>query len=217
MERRKKVVLGVLIMGFLIGAFWIWQAFFNGHQDIQTAWKKLVGKDDSLEIQASGTIEATTINLSAKMPGTIKYLEIKSGDQVEKGQLIAELSRNDLLAQRERDKLSVIKAEAHLADLQAGPRNEELDEAEINVNIALENMNKAADELARLEVLFEEGAVSQVEYEKAQRALEISKNQVEAANARLNLLQAGSRKELISAAQAEVERNKAILRSTEAV
>jgi len=202
MEKRKRIIALIIVLAVLAGSYWVWETYFKGGQE---------------EIQASGTIEATSVDLHAKLAGSIKVLDIKSGDSVKKDQLIAELSRNDLVAQRERDELSVLKAEASLANLQSGARAQEVKEAEANVNIAKTNLNRAADDLARLETLFEAGAVTQVEYEKAQTNLEITKNQVQAAESRFSLLLAGSRKEVINTAQVEVDRNKAILKATDAM
>ncbi len=202
MDKKKRILAFIVVLGLLTGSFWVWQKYFKGEQQ---------------QIQATGTIEATSADLNAKLAGTIKVLAIKTGDPVKKGQLIAELSRNDLLAQRERDELSVIKSEANLADLQSGARNQEIKEAEANVNIARANLNRVTDDLKRLEALAKEGGISQIEYEKARTALEISKNQLQAAETRLSLLQAGSRQEMIKAAQIEVDRNKAILKTTNAL
>jgi HlyD family secretion protein len=202
MERKKRIVVLIVVLVLISGAYWIWQAFLKGGEEV---------------IQATGTIEATSVDLDAKQAGVIKLLDIKSGDRVKKGQLVAELNRNDLVAQRERDKLGVLKAEAYLSDLISGARNEEIKEAEANLNIARANFEKAVDDFARMERLFEAGAISQVEYEKAQTAVEVSQNQVQAAEARFSLLQRGNRQEVIKAAEVEVERSKAILEATEAM
>lgn len=201
MEKRKIAVI-IVVLATLAGLFWFWQTYL---------------KDEKEEIQATGTIEATSVDLHAKLAGTIESLAIKAGDTVKRGQLVAELCRNDLLAQRERDELSVLKSEAALADLQSGAREQEIKEAEANVNIARAGLSRTADDLARLEMLLEEGIVNEVEYEKAQTALEISKNQLQAAEARVNLLSSGSRRETINAARLEVNRNKAILKATDAM
>jgi len=52
------------------------------------------------KVFGSGTIEATEINVSAKVVGRISTLAIKEGDRVNKGQLIAKL---DDLEQAEKD------------------------------------------------------------------------------------------------------------------
>ncbi|MFZ7101754.1 MAG: HlyD family secretion protein [Peptococcaceae bacterium] len=202
MAKIKRIAVLIVALGLLSGSFWIWQTYFKTEQG---------------GIQATGTIEATSVDLNAKLAGTIKVLSLNSGDLVNKGQLVAELSRNDLVAQRERDELSVVKSEANLADLLSGAREQELKEAEANVNIARANLDQAAEDLARLKTLVAAGAVTQVEYEQVQTKLEVGKNQLAAAEARFSLLQAGSRQEVLKGAQLEIERNKAVLKATEAM
>lgn len=202
MGKKGKIIFIALLALLAAGSYIIRQEFFRAGQE---------------KIQASGTIEATSVDLHAKLAGSIERLAIKAGDTVKKGQLVAELSRNDLAAQRERDELSVLKSEAGLADLQSGARAQEIKEAEANVSIALANLNRATDEIVRLEALLEEGAITRVEFEKACTAVEICKSQLQAAEARVNLLMAGSRREVINAARMEVDRNKAILKATDAM
>lgn len=172
---------------------------------------------DNEQILATGTIEATMVDLHAKLSGTLENFTLKAGDQVKKEQLVASLSRKDLLAQKERDELTVIKAEAALSDLLMGAREEEIREIESNVNIAKANYQRTHDDFKRYEALMETGAISRVEYEKAKTALEISRNQVAAAEAKLSLVNAGSRPEQINAAQVEVKRSIAVLKATEAM
>lgn len=173
--------------------------------------------DKSTALQATGTIEATTVELNTKLAGTIKKLSVEAGDVVKQNQMVAELSRSDLLAQRERDSLTVVKAEAHLNDLLSGAREQEKKEAAANLNIAKANYEKAHNDYIRMETLFQQGAVSETELEKARQALELAKYQLEASEARLSLLMAGTRPQVIEAARAEVERSKAILKTTEAM
>jgi len=202
MEKKKKIIVLVVLLALLAGSFWIWETYFKGGEDV---------------LEASGTIEGTSVDLNAKLAGTIKVLALKAGDSVQAGQQVAELSRNDLVAQRERDELSVIKAEAVLADLESGARAQEIKEAEANLNIARATLKRSEDDLERLEILYQAGAINQVEYENALMNWEINKNKVQAAEARYSLLQAGSRQEAINAAKIEVERNKAILKATDAM
>lgn len=167
-------------------------------------------KDDLL---ATGTIEATTVELNARISGAIKSITVRSGDHVKKGQLVAEISRNDLAAQKERDELGVIKAESLLEDLIAGARQEEIQEAAAGVNIAKINYERARDDYERAQTLRQAGAIAQVEYEKSTQAMEINKNQLEAAESRLSILKSGPRTEQVNFARAEVERAKAILKA----
>lgn len=201
-EKGRKPLLAILLVSLIsLTGYWVYQSY----------------GDKGRIIEASGTIEATTLNVTAKVAGTVENMEIRSGDKIKKGQLLAAISRNDLAAQKERDELSVIKAEAALADLVSGARAQEIKDALANVNIAAVNYRQAADELERAKVLFENGALAQVEYERAERAAEIARHRLAAAEASLSLAEEGTRAELVKAAEIEVARNKAVLKATEAL
>lgn len=198
----KRIVVLLLILLVSAGSFWAYREYFGQ-------------KDASIE--ATGTIEATTVELNSRLPGSIKNIAVKTGDLVTDGQLVVDLSRKDLLAQRERDALGVLKAEAQLLDLTSGARSQEINEASANVNLARFNFQKYTADYTRAEALFNEAAISKAEFEKAQVSLELSKYQLQAADSRLSLLQDGSRPQIVNAALAEVERNKAILKATDSM
>ncbi|MDO7786720.1 HlyD family secretion protein [Desulforamulus aquiferis] len=175
-----------------------------------------VGEKDS-RLTVSGTIEVTKVELSAKVPGTLGGISVKSGDSLTKDQLVAEIIRNDLEAQKERDSLGVFKAEAQLADLTSGARVQEIKEVSAQVNIALAGLEKAKADYLRGEELLKEGAMTTDQFEKLSTELTIKESQLEAAQAKLNLLQSGSRPEAIRAATIEMERTKAVLKASEAL
>jgi len=201
MKRHVFLLLAVIIL--------VTAAFFG--------YERYRSSPQNSEIQASGTIEATTVELTAKAAGVIEYLAVREGDRVEKGQLVAELSRNDLIAQRERDALSVLKAKAQLRDLVSGARHEEIAEAAANVEIAKASLKQAEEDLAKREQLYGAGAISENELEKFRTAEVIERKKLEAAEARLKLLQAGVRSEQITQAELEVKRCEAVSKATEAM
>ena len=87
----------------------------------------------STTLQASGTIEATTIELNTRNSGTIYRLPVEEGQFIKAGQLVAELSREDLLAQREKAAMTLKFYEAQLKDLQSGARSQEIAELAMRV------------------------------------------------------------------------------------
>ena len=202
MEKKKLILPFVGLLIILAGAYFFWQTYLIEENEL---------------IQATGTIEATTVNLNAKLAGTIEVLNIKQGELVKKGDLIAELGRSDLIAQRERDELSVLKAQANLADLLSGAREQETKAALAGINVVKAKLEQAEGELRRVDALFKEGALTEVEYEKAQTNVEIILNELITLEAQYELLTAGNRAEVIKAAQIEVERTQAVLKSTEAM
>lgn len=151
------------------------------------------------------------------MAGTLQSISIDSGDTVKKNQLVASVQRNDLIAQRERDALGVAKAEASLADLTSGAREQEIKDAEIGVSTALTNYEKAETDFARISELYAQEAVSQADYEKTEVAYKQQKNLLDSAESKLSLLKSGNRPEQIRAARAELERSRAVLKASQAL
>ena len=174
-------------------------------------------QDNDQLLQASGTIEATTVEVCARLNGNLQNLLVSEGMKVEKGQLLAELSRSDLLSQRERDALGVQVAQARYNDLVSGFRNEEIKEATSNLGLAQANLEQAIIDLNRAEQLFNAGALSQEKLDAAQLYKTTREKQVEVAKSRLQLLESGNRPQVVAGAAAEVERSKAILKTTEAM
>ena len=201
MNKQKAVPAVLLVLVLSIAGYWIYS---NTH------------KTDPF-IRASGTIEATTVDINARTQGIIKNLALEEGGTVEKDQLVAELSRSDLAAQRERDAMDVVSARDKLSDLQSGAREQEIEEAEANVNIARVTYDKAGQDYSRSQKLFKEGAISKEELDQASVNQELKKNQYNAAVARLNLLKAGNRPAQVANAATEVEKSQAVLKSTEAM
>ncbi len=197
---KKRIIALVLLTLVAAGSYWAHQRYFTREPG---------------GLQFSGTIEATEVNLGAKLPGALESVSVKAGDKVSKGQVVAVISRSDLAAQRERDALGVSKAEAQLADLVSGAREQEINDARAMVGTAQAGYDKAASDYSRTLSLHKSGAVSQADLDKAETTLKISQNQLESAKAKLNLLESGSRPDQISAARIEVERARAVLRSSE--
>jgi HlyD family secretion protein len=202
MSKAKRALILAVVLCLGIGSYYAYQTYFS---------------QKTQDIQASGTIEATIVDLNAPVAGVIKSIAAQEGYELQEGQVAAEISRSDLLAQRERDAMALMKAEAQLADLRSGFREQEISEAEANLAVAQATAQKSADDLKNREVLFAEGGISQEELERYRLAAEIDQNKLKAAEAKLSMLQSGNRPEVIAAAQAEVERSRAVLKANEAM
>lgn len=202
MDRKRIAVLVLVVLLLAAGGYWGYQNYL--HIDISA-------------IEATGTIEANMVQVSAKTQGTLKSVMVDEGAEVSQGELVAEISRHDLWAQRERDALAVSKAEFNLADLQSGAREQEIKEAALAADTAGLNHQQIAADYERVDFLYQAGAVPQAEYESMGNKLKLAENQLEAARARLSLLESGNRPQLINAARTEVERSKTVLKAAEAV
>ncbi|MCG8485642.1 MAG: efflux RND transporter periplasmic adaptor subunit [Clostridia bacterium] len=198
---KKGIIIGIIVI-LISSGYFIKEKYMQPNDEI---------------IEATGTIEATTVDLTARLPGTIKEYYFTTGDEVKKENTVVALIRNDLMAQKERDLSSVEKAEAYLKDLQSGARKEELEKAEANVNIAKINLEQASVDLERAKGLYESSAITRSDLEKFQNNFDVWNFKLQDAEAALELLYAGSRPEQIEASKIEVERLKAVLKATEAM
>jgi HlyD family secretion protein len=66
-------------------------------------------------IEVSGNIELTEVNIGFKTPGKLIERTVDEGDAVKKGQLIARLDRDQLLAQKDRETAALQLAQSQLA------------------------------------------------------------------------------------------------------
>lgn len=174
-------------------------------------------KSGKQTVEATGTIEATTIELTAKVAGTIQKINVKAGTEVKQGDLVAAITRNDLVAQRDRDALNVAIAGNQLDELLAGARSQQIQEAQANVEIQQIGVEKAQKDLSRAEVLFSQGTISQTELENYQNSKQVALHQLEAAKANFSLLQAGGSSNQIKAAQNQVKMMQSVLKSSESL
>jgi membrane fusion protein YbhG len=155
-------------------------------------------------IVASGTVEITEANLGFQRPGRIARLDVREGDAVTAGQQIAMLDRSELLAEREVAESQRAAAAARLAELEAGFRSEEIAQAREAVHAAVERAGNAAREAERARRLFEGGAISERQRDAAATAFEVADADRAAAAERLALVEAGPRREQITAQRAVV-------------
>ncbi|MBZ0169533.1 Secretion protein HlyD [Candidatus Methylomirabilis lanthanidiphila] len=167
------------------------------------------GSGDSLV--ANGTIEATEVEVSSKLPGRLAQLLVEEGDQVQADQVIARLDTPEFEAETAQARAALARAEAQLKELLAGSRLQEIEEARANLQQAEDNLKLARDDWNRFDSLFREGATSAQERDRAKNRIEVAMSQVKAARERYELIRVGPRPEVIEAARHERDRAKAAL------
>lgn len=119
----------------------------------------------------TGVVEAKeSVSVVPKLGGKVERVAVSVGDRVSKGQLLVQLEQREVLAQLK-------QAEAGLALTQAGKTS------------AMARFEDAKTTLARMEKLFEEGAISMQQLEQAKLQYELS--DPETVNAQINQAQAG--------------------------
>ena len=182
-------------------------------------------------IQVTGNMEATQVDVSAKIAGRILSLRVREGDRVTEGQLLVRLDGAELKAEVERAEAALTSAEAQLRDLLAGARREEIEEARATVDRAQSQLNdllagsrreeieqareamRSAEatrvwterDLKRAQELFAKELIAMQEVDRARQAYEVAVAQERSARANLQMVEAGPRRDQIEAARAQLK------------
>jgi HlyD family secretion protein len=143
----------------------------------------------------SGTIETDEVHLAPRATGRIKSLHAQEGDGLTPGQLVAQLDNPELLARR-------AHLAAQLAELEAGPRPEEIAAARAEWEAQTAQLDLARIEARRAAELFTQKTISSTEHDRALAAVQTLEKTAAAARSRYDLLLAGTRAEKITAARA---------------
>jgi RND family efflux transporter MFP subunit len=151
-----------------------------------------------------GRVDATKkVELGFQVPGVLINLPVKEGQNVAKGDVIAQLRPDEFQARLETAQGQLDQAKATLAALRLGERPEEQFRREAAERAAAAKLANAKTEFERYARLVKTSAVSQSEYELAQTNYRVAQEEHEAA---LQLLQKGTaaRKEDIEAQEGVV-------------
>jgi HlyD family secretion protein len=145
----------------------------------------------------SGTIEADEVHVGSRYGGRVQKLFAQEGDSLTNGQTIAELDAAELHARRDR-------AAAQLAELEAGPRKEEIAAAKADWEAQLADLELAKTNATRAEDLFARNTISANERDQNVSRAQLLGKTAAAAKSRYDLLLAGTRPEQIAQSRAEL-------------
>jgi HlyD family secretion protein len=146
------------------------------------------------------------VDVGATVPGRITWMGVEEGDRVPAGTVLARLDDRELRAALSAARAAHATAEAQLAELRAGARPEEIEEARATVAEADAALRLARTTLARAERLAAQDVIAQQELDVARAEVERSESRREAATQRHALLLKGPRAESIAIAEADVAR-----------
>ncbi len=154
--------------------------------------------------QALGTLEYDRIALPAPVAERIVAIAVREGEQVRAGQALLQLDPTHT-----RSELAAVEAQARqqrevLAELEAGPRNEDIDKARANLRAAQAQAREARAYYSRLLPLKGKDYVAAADLDRARAAAGNADGQAAAAQASLDELVHGARPEQIAQAQAAV-------------
>ncbi|NCR08196.1 MAG: HlyD family efflux transporter periplasmic adaptor subunit [Microcystis aeruginosa LG13-11] len=122
---RKFLIKGLLISGFIVtgiaGALW----YFSQPKPLQL-------------LRISGRIEGYETDIGAKVPGRLKFIAVREGDKVEKGQVIVRQDDDEIKAELEEAKaqISASQQQVNQSALQIKVLESQIQELEISIQQA---------------------------------------------------------------------------------
>lgn len=194
MSKKSMYIIGVLVLSVAAAAYLLWETGSSG--------------------QTTGTVEVTKYAVTSRIPGYIRNLTLKEGANVQAGDLICLIERDDLKAQVAEAEAALAQAEAALADAESGSRSQEVLMAESRVKSAEFVKRQALEDFRRYEELAAQNAISQQQLDAARTHYEVAEQELKAAREAYDLTQAGSRPDQIAARRADVARKQALVESS---
>lgn len=163
----------------------------------------------------SGNVEVTETNVGFKIPGRVVARLVTEGDRVKAGDLIARLDSAELASIVDQNRASLKEAATKLAELTAGSRAQEIQQAKANMNAQEADLEKVKKDYERAETLYKNGAISASQFDAARSAFDSRKAFTKSAYEGLSLVTEGPRKEDITIAKHRVEQAGAALAASE--
>jgi len=186
----------LVIAGLLVATALIWLALFR------------TGEAPG-GISASGTVEATESDLGFVTGGRIAQVQVREGDRVAAGSVLARLDAEELEARQAQAAAQVAAARARLDELERGARPAERAQARATEEAARERLEDAARSLERTRVLYDGGAVAREVLDRAETAHRVAAAQHTQALEQLRLVLEGAAAEQLAAQRAVVRQAEA--------
>jgi len=198
---KKRLVAVLVLLAAAAAATALWRAL---------PWTPQAPTD---RVIASGTVDATEVAISFRVPGMLRERTVDEGSVVQAGDVLATLDARDAAARLRQAQAAQDAARARAGDMEQGYRPQEIAEARAQVEQARANLANLEDEARRSEALFEGGAVTRQRRDRDRTAAAMALAQHRAAGERLKLLQSGYRREAVNASRAQLTEARAMVES----
>ncbi|MDI6807942.1 MAG: efflux RND transporter periplasmic adaptor subunit [Candidatus Eisenbacteria bacterium] len=160
-------------------------------------------------IKASGTIEATEVNVASKVGAQVNEFRLEEGSAVKEGDTLAVIDHSTLDFQLRQAEANADVADAQLKLLVSGSRSEDIEQAQENLKQAEANLGIAKDDLDRVHELFETKVATQREKDNAEARYTVALAQYNSSRHGLRKVKQLARPEEIRAAEARLAQARA--------
>lgn len=171
--------------------------------------KAAAGEIETL-VGYSGRVKpAQEIMITPKQPGKVAKINFDLGQRVKAGQILFELDKTDAQLQLNQAATAVELAEINLKRLSGSTYEQQMLQLKSAVASSEINYNDAMTNYETIKKLYEAGAESKFNHDRAKSQLELAKHQYETAKANHDLTEQKSSVENIETAQAQLNQSKA--------
>src|SRR5262245_12275418 len=179
------VVLGVILVAAGVGGYFLWRP---------QAPPPIVG-----------VVRTTEIRIAPEVAGQLAAINVRKGDSVRAGDVVAELYADDLIASVAQARAALAAAKADRDNVYAGVRAEQRAALEAEIAKAKSRLTYAQAQLDRATYLVRSDTASQQTVDEAQNAMASARADVAEAQANYDAAQAGPTREERAIADAQVQ------------
>ncbi len=162
-------------------------------------------------LEATGSIEATTVTISSQVKGEIKKYFFEEGDKVRKGDTIVIIDDEELQLKLKQAEAAHNIALAKYRLLKNGARSEDISVAEEQLLQAKKNYEQAEKDKIRFYSLYQSKSVSKKQYEDALLKFDLMQAQFNSAKETLRKFRTFARPEELKQAEASVKQTEALV------
>ena len=196
--RNKKIVIwfiGIFILLISISVIFITHALSNKPAEDQKDKKQMVktveivkakNGDIAMMLDSTGTIAPDTlVTVVSQVEGELMLFPFKEGDNVKKGQILAQIDTEDIQAQIKQAEADLGYAMARLKAISAGARPQEIGQAEAQVRQMQASMDAAQKDLKHTKELYL-GPIPQQQLDSSEGKYKSALAQLESVKVKLN-------------------------------
>lgn len=177
--KKKYVILTVFLVFAFIYAFSVFSGGQNSYEE-KTSNVKLGTIQNTLD--ETGTVYSKRVNkFYSDMSQRVKVLNVSVGDKVNKGDIILTYENNyDLEIERAKKQIEAVTATYN--ETVKGADFQEISNLKLNISTIETNLSFAKSSFDKIKVLYDNNAVSEVEYKEAENNVTFLQNQLQEAN-----------------------------------
>src|SRR6266481_1408801 len=185
-KKRRKLLIygGIALVVVLLIAIGVFAATRGGTKIDPSKLAKVEKGDLAKSVVATGKVTPITkVEVKSKASGIVKKLLVDYGDKVKKGQLLAQLDKEEIQAQVEQSRAAVESAEANVKSTEADFERAKVDAEGPDVPLLKRAYERAIG-------MAKEGVVSTSALEDAQKNYELALNKQNVSKAQVTVLKA---------------------------